>query len=191
MVVLQQAHDFCSCNLLAVMALVSPQQHSTYIPCLGAPCSMCWLGLLMKPSCCALCRQPGMRRPSIPAFELAFALPGAAPAPPPHTAAPMSLHASMVTDAFQTTRHAVILLAAKRVPSRCHCNTFFSPIWIFSSGFFVLAASFLHACLQPKASVSQMLQWSTVTDMRPICPMHMSIACLQRYSQRLCLRPDC
>lgn len=71
-----------------------------------------------------------MRRHSIPAFTIACALRGVAPAPPPQPAAPMNLHASMATNAFLTIRRTVILLAVKRAPYRYCCNAIFSPIHV-------------------------------------------------------------
>lgn len=76
------------------------------------------MGLVKMTTWCGLCRRSGKRRTSTPAFESVSALQGPALAAPPHTAAHMTLHASMDTNAFLTIRRAVILLAAKKVLSR-------------------------------------------------------------------------
>ena len=159
---LQRGHDFCSSTLLVVMTLVSSQRHSNKAriclawavrgPCAG---SMCWVHGLggvghEAKSWCALRRQPGMRHPTTPAFKTASVLQGAAPAPPPHTAALTNLHASMASNDFLIIRHVVTLLAVKREPSRYRCNAFFP----HQSGFLIrlsvlvaslLVASLLHA----------------------------------------------
>lgn len=150
-----------------------------YTPCLGSACSWCCMGWLTKSSWCASCRQPGKKRLTTPAFEIACALQEAAPAPPPQTAAPTSLHASMASNAFLIIQHVVTLLAAKRVPSRFCCTALLlNSLGLMSAHLCCLHHCCMRAC-SPRLALPKCCMGSASSDTLPIWPLRMSTACLQ------------